>query len=170
MPNQQKVNAVADLQGRVQKAKSVVFAKYTGMNVLQQQTLRQAVKAAGGEVTIAKNRLLNIAFGKPEGLAPLLQDQVLTVFSYEDEVGAVKALAKYVKDNEMPEIRGGFFENRVIDRTGVESLAKLPGRAELVVKLMQALQSPAYGLRNVVEAVPRNLVYALQAIATKKQA
>jgi large subunit ribosomal protein L10 len=168
MPNQQKVAAIADLQTRIQKSKSVVFAKYTGMNVLQQQTLRQAIKAAGGEVTIAKNRLLNIAFGKPEGLAPLLEDQILTVFSYEDEVNAVKALAKYVKDNEMPEIRGGFFENKVIDRSAVTRLAQLPGRSELVVKMLQAMQSPAYGLRNVIEAVPRNLVYALQAIASKK--
>jgi large subunit ribosomal protein L10 len=169
MPSTKNISSVADLQGRVQKSKSTVFAQYTGMTVKQQQALRQAVKVAGGEVMIAKNRLLNIAFGKPAGMDKMLENQVLTVFSYEDEVAAVKAIVKYAKDNETPKIRGGFFENAVIDQTGVEKLAKLPGRSELVVQLLQRLQSPAYGFRNVLEAVPRNLVYALQAIARKQE-
>lgn len=169
MPNTAKVSLVADLQEKVGKAKSIVFAKYTGMNVGQQVKLRQEVKKAGGEIFVAKNRLVNIALGKREGLTEMLQQQLFTLFSYEDEVAALKALAKFITDNEKPEIVGGFMEDRVLSAKEVEQLSKTPGKSELVAMLLQRLQGPAYGLRNVVEAVPGSLVRVLNAIATKQQ-
>lgn len=168
MPNNAKTTLVTQLQDQVGRAKSVVFAKYTGMNVAQQVTLRQEIKKAGGEISVAKNRLVNIALGKRDGLTEMLQDQLFTLFSYEDEVGAVKALAKFIEKNEKPEIIGGFMEDRVLSAKEVESLSKMPGRNELVAMLLNRLQGPAHGLRNVVEAVPASLVRVLNAVATKQ--
>lgn len=168
MPSQIKVQAVEALQEKLSRAKSVVFAKYSGLNSAQQTKLRRAIKEAGGEILITKNRLLNIALGKPEGLSDVLQDQLLTLFSYEDEVGAVKALAKFIEDNELPEIKGGWMEAKLLSVKDVETLSKTPGKAELIAMLLNRLQGPAYGLRNVLEAVPGNLVRVLNAIATKQ--
>ncbi len=169
MPKQVKVTKVEQLQEMAGRSKSIVFAKYTGMNVAQQVKLRQEVKKAGGEIAVAKNRLVNIALGKKPGMTEMLQEQLFTLFSYEDEVGAVKALAKFITDNEKPEIVGGFMEDRVLSAKEVESLSKMPGKSELVAMLLNRLQSPGQKLRNVVEAVPASLVRVLNAVATKQQ-
>lgn len=169
MPSQKKIDAVTALQAKVAQAKSVVFAKYTGMSVPAQQKLYREVQQAGGEIVIARNRLLKIALNKAEGLDSMLEDQLLTVFSNADEVAAVKALDEYIKANSLPEVRGGFLENRVISADEVKSLAKMPGKKEMLGQLVRTIQGPVYGLRNVLEAGPRNLVYALQAIARKNE-
>lgn len=168
MPSQAKIAAVEALKEKLSKAKSVTFAKYTGLNSAQQTKLRRDVKAAGGEILITKNRLLNLALGKPAGLDEMLQDQLLTLFSYEDEVSALKALTKFAQENEVPELKGGWLENKLLSFDEIKNLSKVPGRAELVVMLLQRLQGPAYGLRNVVEAVPGSLVRVLNAIAKKQ--
>ncbi len=168
MPSQAKIQAVAELQEKLARAKSVVFAKYSGLDVSQQTKLRRAVKEAGGEIVITRNRLLNIALGKPEGLAGVLQDQLLTLFSYEDEVSALKAMTKFMADNDLPEIKGGWLEAKLLSVAEVETLSKVPGRSELITMLLQRLQGPAYGLRNVLEAVPGSLVRVLTAVANKQ--
>ena len=168
MPSQAKIVAVDALKEKVSQSKSVVFAKYSGLNVAQQTKLRRVVKEAGGEILITKNRLLDIALGKPEGLTELLQDQLLTLFSYEDEVSALKAMTKFIEENELPELKGGVLESKVLSAKEVEALSKVPGKKDLVVMLIQRLQGPAYGLRNVVEAVPGSLVRVLNAIASKQ--
>lgn len=169
MPSDKKVKAVAELQEKANQAKSVFFANYAGLNVKQQQQLRREIKAAGGEIVIAKNRLVNIALGKPAGLAERLTDQLFTLFSFTDEVAPLKALTKFISENEKPVIRAGFFEGKVMTDKEVVTLSKIPGKEELVAKMLRTIQGPAYGLRNVLEAGPRNLVYALQAIKTKKE-
>lgn len=169
MPSQKKINVVADLQEKAGRAKSIAFAKYTGMSVPLQNELRAKIKEAGGEVVIARNRLVDVTLERPEGLGEMLQDQLLTLFSYEDAVSAFKALKDFVEEKGLPEIKGGFFESKVISAAEVEKLAKMPSKPELVGMLLRQLQGPAYGLRNVLEAGPRNLVFALNAIAEKKK-
>lgn len=168
MPSQIKIQAVEALQEKLSRSKSVVFAKYSGLNSAQQTKLRRAVKEAGGEIVITKNRLLDVALGKPEGLNEVLQDQLLTLFSYQDEVSALKALTKFIGENELPEIKGGWLEAKLLSVKEVETLSKVPGRSELIASLLRTLQSPAQNLRNVVEAVPGSLVRVLNAIAIKQ--
>lgn len=169
MPSAKKLQTVDQLKEKVARAESITFAQYTGLNVKQMTELRRRIKAAGGEVMIARNRLVNVALGTPAGLADKLQDQLLTLFAYTDPVSALKELTAFVKENELPVIKAGFFENKVLDAAQVEQLSKTPSKPELVGMLLRTLQGPGYGLRNVMEAGPRNLVYALNAIADKKK-
>lgn len=169
MPSQKKLQVVADLQDKISKSKSVVFAKYTGLSVAQQTELRAKVKEAGGEITIARNRLVNVALGKPAGLADMLQDQLFTLFSYEDAVGAIKALYAFIEDKGVVEVKGGYFEDKVIDTKQVDVLSKIPGRNELMAMLLRNLQGPAYGLRGSLANGAERLSWALKAVADKKQ-
>ena len=169
MPNQRNQQVVKDLQEKVQKSQSIVFAKYSGMSVAQQMELRSQVKEAGGEITIARNRLVNIALGKPEGLTEQLQDQLFALMSYVDPVSPVKALYKFIEANELPEVKAGFFENRVLSVEEVDSLSKMPTKNEMIATLLRTIKGPANGLRNVLAAGPQNLVFALQAVANKQE-
>lgn len=169
MPSDKKKQVVADLQDKLKKSKSVVFAKYTGLSVPQQNELRAKVKEAGGEITIARNRLVNIALGKPEGLAHMLQDQLFTLMSYEDAVAGIKALYEFIEDQGVVEVKGGFYEDQVIDASKVDALSKIPGRDELMAALLRNLQGPAYGLRGSLANGAERLSWALKAVADKKQ-
>lgn len=169
MPSDKKKQIVADLETKIKKSKSVVFAKYTGLNVTNQNELRAQVKEAGGEITIARNRLVNIALGKPEGLAQMLQDQLFTLFSYDDAVGGIKALYKFIEDKGVVEVQGGYFENQVISKDKVDALSKIPGRSELMATLIRNLQGPAYGLRQSLANNSERLAWALKAVADKKE-
>ncbi len=168
MPSTKKVTVVADLQEKAGRAKSIAFAKYTGMSVPLQNELRAKVKEAGGEVSIARNRLVDVALERPTGLGEMMQDQLLTLFSYEDAVSALKALKDFIAEKGLPEIKGGYFESKVITAGEVEKLAMMPSKPELISMLLRQLQVPGQNLRGVLEAGPRNLVFALDAIAKKK--
>jgi len=169
MPSNKNVQVVADLTQKAGKASSIVFAKYTGLSVAQFTTLRQKIIAAGGEIVVARNRLVNVALGKPQGLIDVLEDQLFTLFSYEDAVSAVKALYEFMKDNELVQVKGGYLEEKVLTAAEVDRLSKIPGRLELLGTLVRNLQGPAYGLRTVLNAGPQKLVFALQAVAKQKE-
>ncbi|NCN03504.1 MAG: 50S ribosomal protein L10, partial [Candidatus Pacebacteria bacterium] len=129
--------------------------------------LRSEVTAAGGEVLVAKNTLIDIAVGKGK-LTDSLEGMNAIVFSYNDAVAAIKSLFNFQKDASKLEIKQGFMDDKVLSADEVKSLSKLPGKNELISMLISRLQSPATGLVNVLKAGPRNLVYALNAIVDKK--
>ncbi|HZZ98914.1 MAG TPA: 50S ribosomal protein L10 [Candidatus Saccharimonadia bacterium] len=169
MPNKKNVASLADLKEKVAKAKSIVLMNYQGLTVAQQTKLRSEVKSAGGEFVVAKNTLVNIALNKPE-LKDALGGQTGVLFSYTDEVGALKKLVEFVKANEKPELKMGVMSDKALSKAEVMELSKLPGKEQLIGMLMARLQGPATGMVNVLNAGVRNLVYALNAIKSKKEA
>ncbi len=166
-PSQYNQKRLGELQEKFSKAKSVVVADYSGTSVKQQVTLRAAIKKAGGEMIVAKNTLLDITVGKGK-LADSFHGMNAAVFSYEDPVAPVKALFEFHKKNEKLTIKQGYMDDRVLSAEEVVALSKLPSKNELIAKLLMILKSPGTGLVNVLNAGPRNLVYALNAVANKK--
>lgn len=167
MPNKHNQAQVALLQEKLAKAKSAVVIDYSGTTGNDQVTLRTNVTAAGGEVLVTKNTLIDIAVGKGK-VTESLSGMNAIVFSYEDAVAAVKALFAFHKDNDKLQIKQGVMDDKVLSPTEVEALSKLPSKNELISTLIARIQGPAYGLVNVLQAVPRSLVYALKAVGDKK--
>ncbi|MFZ5376601.1 MAG: 50S ribosomal protein L10 [Patescibacteria group bacterium] len=166
MPSQQNQAQVKVLQDKVAAAKSAVIVDYSGTTVADQVELRNMLREAGGEMYVAKNTLVNVAFGKKE-LAESLEGMNAVIFSNEDAVSALKKLFEFHKDKEKLVIKQGVMEDKVLSPGEVEALSKLPSKNELVVMLIQRIQGPAYGLVNVLKASQRDLVYALKAIVDK---
>lgn len=167
MPNQHNQQQVSLIQEKLAKAKSAVVVNYSGTSVKDQVKLREKIKQAGGEMLVTKNTLIDVAAGKGK-LTDSLQGMNAIVFSYTDEVAAIKELWAFHKDSDKLEIKQALLEDKVLSPSEVEALSKLPGRSELVAMLIARLQGPSYGLVNVLTAGTRNLVYALKAIAEKK--
>lgn len=169
MPNQHNQEQVKLLQEKLNQAQSMVIVDYTGTSVKDLTTLREELRAAGGEMFVTKNTLIDIAVGKGK-LAQSLEGMNAVIFSYQDPVAAVKALFKFHKDTDKLTIKQGYMEDKVLSTTEVEALSKLPGKNELIVMLLQRIKSPGTGLVNVLKAAPRDLVYVLKAMADKQQA
>lgn len=166
MPNKHNQAQVKLLGEKLEKSKSVVIVDYTGTTVNDQVKLRNELSEAGGEMYVAKNNLVDIAIGKGK-LTDSLKGMNAIIFSYQDAVSALKKLFAFQKESSKLTIKQGFMDDKVLSFEEVEALSKLPSKDELIVTLISRLKGPAYGLVNVLQAGPKNLVYALKAIADK---
>ena len=168
MPSQDNLEQVKIIQEKIDRAKSLVIVDYSGSNVNDLTTLRNALKEAGGEMFVTKNTLIDIALGKGK-LSESLTGMNAIVFSYEDAVSGLKALFNFHQDEKKLSIKQGFMEDKVLSTDEVEALSKLPSKSELVVMLIHRLKGPGRGLVNTLTAKSKELVYVLKAIAKKKE-
>ena len=166
MPSLKNTQQVEMLKEKLAKAQSIAIVEYSGTTVNDQVALRSEITAAGGEMLVAKNTLIDIAIGKGK-VSESLEGMNAVVFSYNDAVSALKKLFEFHKKSEKLTIKQGVMDDAVLSPAQVQALSNLPGKNELIAMLLNRLQSPATGLVNVLKAGPRNLVYALKAIADK---
>lgn len=167
MPNKHNQSQVTLLQEKLGQAKSAVIVEYSATSVNQQNKLRAELREVGGEMYVSKNTLIDIAIGKGK-LSKSLEGMNAVVFSFQDEVSALKKLFAFHKDSDKLTIKEGVMADKVLSVDEVEALSKLPGKNELIATLISRINGPAYGLVNVLNAGTRNLVYALKAIADKQ--
>src|SRR5690606_18414106 len=108
---------------------SVVVAHYAGLTVANMNDLRSKMRAAGGSVKVAKNRLAVIALQgtDSEGMQDLFKGQTLIAYA-EDPVAAPKIAADFAKGNDKLVILGGAMGSTVLDANGVKALALRPSR------------------------------------------
>jgi len=170
MPSQYNQQQIEIIKEKLAKAKSVAVVDYSGTSASEQVKLRAMIKQGNGEMFVTKNTLINLSVGE-ETLKESLTGMNALVISYEDAVSALKKLFEFNDEAKKLEIKQGIIledgKVKVLSQEEVEQLSKLPGKDELMVMLIQRLQGPAYGLVNVLNAGPRNLVYALKAIVEK---
>jgi len=166
MPNQHNLEQVQTLQDKVKKAKSVAIVDYSGTTVNDQVKLRAQLRAAGGEIFVTKNTLIDIVLGRGL-LRESLDGMNAIVLSYQDEVAAIKALFAFQEESKKLTIKQGKLADKVLSIEELKNLSTLPGKNELVSMLLNRLQAPGAGLVNVLKASSQNLVYVLKAVAGK---
>jgi large subunit ribosomal protein L10 len=140
----EKREVVSALHDVFAKTGVVVVAHYAGLTVAQMTRLRSEMRGAGGQVKVAKNRLVKLALEGTDakGIADLLKGPTCLAHS-ADPVTAPKVAVKFAKANEKFVILGGAMGAQVLDAKGVSSLADLPSLDELRGKLIGLIQAPA---------------------------
>lgn len=171
MNRDEKVAKVAELSDSFAKAKFAVVADYRGLKVTEFEQLRGALRQTNAEVRVAKNSLLRLAVKDSdyEILSDSFTGTTAIALSYDEPVGSAKALSDFAKDHEKLEIRGAAMEGKLLNKDDVVALSKLPSKEQLLGQLCGVLQAVPTGLVNALSGVPRNLVYALQAIKEQKE-
>ena len=150
---------------------SVVVAHYAGLTVANMNDLRSKMRAAGGTVKVAKNRLAVIALQgtESEGMMDLFKGQTLIAYA-DDPVAAPKIAAEFAKTNDKLVILGGAMGSTVLNADGVKALATMPSLDELRAKLVGMIQTPATRIAAVVNAPAGNLARVFGAYARKDEA
>jgi large subunit ribosomal protein L10 len=164
----QKRELVTTLNETWKDAGAVVVAHYAGMTVAEMTEYRKRMKAAGGAVKVAKNKLakLSLQGTEPEGIADLLKGQTCIAYS-GDPISAAKVSVKYAKENSKLVILGGAMGRSVLDVNGVQALADLPSLDELRAKLIGLLQAPATKIARVLKEPAAKLARVLHAQSAK---
>ena len=171
MDRAEKREFVAQLNDVFSTSASVVVAHYAGLTVANMTELRSTMRAAGGTVKVAKNRLVKIALqdSGASGMSEFMTGQ--TVLAYADDpVTAPKVMADYAKKNDKLVLLGGAMGAETLTADQVKALAELPSLDELRAKLIGLVQAPAQKLAVVTQAPAAQLARVLQAYADKEAA
>lgn len=167
-----KKQVVLDIKDKMERAKGMIFYDYRGLTVSEVTELRNNLRAAGVEYHVLKNSMLTRAADMLEikGLDEYLSGPTAVAFGYTDPVAPAKVLVEFVKKVKKTEIKSGVLGTKVINVKGVESLAQLPSREQLIGQLAGTLNAPISGLARSLSGIISKLGYALNAVIDQKQA
>ena len=171
MERAEKREFVTGLNEVFKNTGSVVVAHYAGLTVAQMNDLRSKMRAAGGTVKVAKNRLAIIALQgtDSEGMKDLFKGQTLIAYS-EDPVTAPKVASDFAKGNDRLVILGGAMGTTALDAEGVKALAALPSLDELRARLVGMIATPATRIAQIVNAPAASVARVIGAYARKDEA
>ena len=171
MVTAEKEAVVEELNEKFNQAKSLVLTDYIGLDVAEMTELRDKLREAGVEYKVVKNTLATIAAREADldEVTQLFSGPTAIAFGMEDVVSPAKVLVDYAEDHEVLEIKGGFLNGQVIDEGKVESISKIPGREELLSKILAGMQSPISGLVNTLNASLSSVVQVLNQIKEQKE-
>jgi large subunit ribosomal protein L10 len=144
---------------------------YQGIKVPQVTDLRERVRQSGGTYVVVKNTLaLRAIDGQALAeLKPQFTGATAVAFTNGDVVALAKTLTQFAKDVPAIQFKGGIVEGRAIAADQVREIANLPGRKELIAKLLFLLQSPISRFVRTLAAIPRDFVVVLDQVRQKKE-
>ncbi|MBZ0133978.1 MAG: 50S ribosomal protein L10 [Rhodocyclaceae bacterium] len=147
---------VAELSAQVANAQTVVVAEYRGIEVGDLTQLRAKARQSGVYLRVLRNTLARRAVeGTPFSV---LVDQLTGPLIYSisnDPVAAAKVLNDFAKGNEKLVLKAGAYAGKSLDKAGVQALASIPGREELLAKLLGVMQAPVSGFAIALGALAK---------------
>ena len=137
-----KAKQVEEIREKLEKAQSVVVFDYRGLTVEEVTNLRSEMRKAGVEYVVLKNHIVNRAAqanGVDESFHNYLKGPSAFAFGYDDAVAPARILKDTVKKLKKCEIKGGIINGVVTDAAGMNTLADLPSREQLIASWLSFL-------------------------------
>ena len=150
-----KQPVVEEISASIKDAQSVVLVDYRGLTVEQDTNLRKQLREAGVTYKVYKNTMMNFAFKGTdcESLAPYLEGPSAMAVSTTDATAPARILCKFAKDAPKLEVKGGVVEGIAYDAAGIENIAKIPSKEELLSRLLGSMQSPVANFARVINQI-----------------
>ena len=164
-PRPAKVAVVDEVRERFSSSDAALLTEYRGLNVAQMATLRRSLREAGGSYKIYKNTLVRFA-ARDLGLEidDLLTGPTAIAFVEGDPVTVAKALRDFARTNEQLVVKGGILGDALLSAEEAKALADVAPREELLARLAGAMAAPMQQFAGLLQALPRNFAYGLQAL------
>ena len=168
-PRPEKVAVVDEVRERFAGSEAALLTEYRGIDVQDMQTLRRALRAAGGDYKIYKNTLVRFAV-RELGLEieDLLTGPTAIAFVPTDGTGdpvtVAKALRDFAKGNPHLVVKGGVLGEDILSETDAKALADIAPRDELLAQLAGLIAAPMQQFAGLLQAVPRDFAYGLRAL------
>ncbi|MDR2111583.1 MAG: 50S ribosomal protein L10 [Candidatus Accumulibacter sp.] len=151
-----KKAVVAGVSAQVADAQTIVVAEYKGIGVTQLTRLRAQARKSGVYLRVLKNTLVRRAVsGSPfESLAEHMSGPLIYGIS-RDPVAAAKVLSDFARTNDKMVLKAGCHAGKVMDKAGVQTLAAIPSREELLARLAGVMKAPVSGFAVALGALAR---------------
>ena len=141
-----KKAVVAEVAAQVASAQTIAIAEYRGIEVGDLTVLRKKARESGVYLRVLKNTLVRRAVADTPfaGLADHMVGPLIYSVS-ADPVAAAKVLSDFAKTNDKLVLKAGSYAGKVLDKAGVQALASIPSREELLSKLLYVMKAPVTG-------------------------
>ena len=168
----EKVAVVDEVRERLGEAEAVIVTEYRGLTVDQMSSLRRELRPAGGRYRVYKNTLARRAAADAGvDIADLLVGPTALAFVEQtpegesgDVVGVAKVLRDFAKANPNLIVKGGVFDGNIVGPDELNRLADVEPREVLLAKLAGAMAAPMQQFAGLLQALPRDFAYGLQAL------
>ena len=150
-----KKPVVEEISNSIKDAASVVLVNYKGINVDQDTRMRKELREAGVVYKVYKNTMMHRAFEgtQCEELIQHLHGTNALAISATDATAPARILDKFAKKNPALELIAGVVEGNYNDQAGIQALAGIPSREELLGKLLGSIQSPITNFARVLNQI-----------------
>jgi large subunit ribosomal protein L10 len=159
---------VSDLEKVYKNSNSVIITHYHGLTVSKLTDLRRILRGSGASFRVVKNTLCKIAASNAEiNYDPKMFSGPTAIAYSEDPVAAAKCVVEFAKINDSLKIIGGIVNNKILDVSSIQQLAKLPSLDQLRGQIVGIIQAPASNLARVTQAPAGALARVIKAHAEK---
>ena len=151
----QKQIIIDEIKEKLEKAQSAEVIDYIGITVAEADAMRKKLREANVDYTVYKNTLVKRAIEgtKYEELAQVLDGPSAFALSYEDATAPARVIDEVMKDYKKMSFKAGVVEGVYYDAEGIEAIAAIPGRDQLIAKFMGSVQSPVSKLVRTFQAI-----------------
>lgn len=151
-----KKAVVAEVSAQVANAQTIVLAEYAGIEVGDLTALRAKARQSGVYLRVLKNTLARRAVADTP-FAPLAEQMTgpLIYALSADPVAAAKVMNEFAKSNDKLALKSGAYAGNILDKAGVQALATIPSREELLAKLLGVMQAPVSGFACALAALAK---------------
>ena len=169
MNRETKATQIAELRERFTGANLCLLTEYRGLKAGELDSLRQGVRSAQGEYRVAKNTLTRRALEETDSreLVALLTGPTAVVFGHDDPVVVAKVVVRFADDHKALSIKGAMLDGQVLTPEAIKELAELPGREELLGRLLATMLAPATQLVRTISEPAAQLARVVDAVRAK---
>ena len=146
---------VDEIKASLEGAQGVVVVDYRGLTVEQDTQLRKQLREAGVVYKVYKNTLVKraIAGTEFEPMAEVLEGPNAIAICATDATAPARILSNFAKTAEALELKCGVVEGTYYDAAGINAIASIPSRDELLSKLLGSIQSPITNFARVIKQI-----------------
>lgn len=163
MDRKRKELAVARLRRNFSQSGAVVVARNRGLTAAEMAALRRQVRAAGGRLQVAKNRLALLAIKgtRFEPIGSMLRGPCALAYC-TDPVETAKVVVEYARKSSNLEIVGASIAGDTLPAERVTDLTELPSLEALRSRLIGLLRHPSQNLAGVLARPGQDLLTLLR--------
>lgn len=146
---------VDEIRAQLDGAKSLVVVDYRGISVADVTELRKQCREAGVIYKVYKNTMVRRAVEGTEfeGVVKDLEGTNAFAISKDDATLAARTVSKFIKKAKVCQLKSGVVEGTYYDAKGIEMIATIPSRDELIAKFMGSIQSPIANFARVIKQI-----------------
>ena len=166
----EKTAIVDEVKGCLQEADYALLVDYQGLTVEAISDLRTRMDEHRSRVIVVKNSFLKHAMEEKAvtELDDILKGPTAVITGNGDITQVAKALAQFVKENEVLDVKGGTLGPDRLSASDIDVMAKIPPREVLLGGLVGTVAAPMTGLAGVLKQKLSTLMYVLKAVEEKK--
>ena len=166
----EKAQVIAELEQALRGADNLIISGYRGLTVKDLSELRRSIAGSGAHMRVVKKTLLLRALAGREAAAlkDHMEGPVAVTFVPGDPLPVLKTMSAFARTHQALEFTGGWIEGKAFNGGQLVDIAALPPKEEILARLLASLQWPLVQLVGVLQAVPRDLVLTLQALAERR--